>query len=94
MSIPAPDKERPVLHYPRLDTVLMVEEFIKEHSSGFRKKALWEHLPRKTMYQTYCVVIDYLETSGKIAFDSEGKVAWVWNPRLVKRYINSKLGFR
>ena len=27
-----------IFHYPRLDTVLMVEEFIKEHSGEFTKK--------------------------------------------------------
>ena len=43
-----------ILHYPRLDTVIMVEEFIREHSGEYRKKALWENLPKKMMYQTYC----------------------------------------
>ena len=27
-----------ILHYPQLDTVLMVEEFIKEHSGEYQKK--------------------------------------------------------
>ena len=76
-----------VLHYPRLDTVLMVEKFIKEHSGEFKKRSLWEHLPRKTMYQTFCVILDYLADSGKIAVDSEGKIAWIWNPELVKKYM-------
>lgn len=89
MSMAMPERE--ILHYPRLDTVLMVEEFIKEHSGEFKKRHLWESLPRKTMYQTYCVVIDYLLSSGKIAFDSEEKVAWIWNPKLVQKYLKSKL---
>jgi hypothetical protein len=79
---------RPVLHYPQLDTVLMVEEFIKEHSGEFKKKSLWEHLPKKMMYQTFCVVFDYLSDSQKIAVDKEGKIGWIWNPELVKKYLS------
>ncbi len=37
------------------------------------------------MYQTFELVLDYLETSGKIAYDREKKVAWVYNPKLVKK---------
>ena len=76
-----------ILHYPRLDTVLMVEEFIRENSGEFKKRSLWEHLPRGMMYQTFQVVFDYLEESGKIARDCERKVCWIWNPELVKKYL-------
>jgi len=79
--------ERTVLHYPRLDTVLMVEEFIRGHSGEFKKRALWEHLPKRMMYQTYNVIFHYLSDSGKIATDRKKKVAWIWNPALVKRYL-------
>ncbi len=78
-----------VLHYPRLDTVLMVEEFIKEHSGEFKKKKLWESLPKKMMYQTFCTIFDYLQESNKIAVDKERKVGWIWNPELVKKYLSS-----
>ncbi len=76
-----------ILHYPQLDTVLMVEEFIRKHSGEFKKKHLWESLPRKMMYQTFCVIFDYLLDSNKIATDREGKIAWVWNPELVRKYL-------
>jgi len=81
-------KNKGILHYPQLDTVLMVEEFTKENSGEYRKKALWENLPKQMMYQTFCVVFDYLLYSGKIALDREGKVAWIWNPALVKKYLS------
>ncbi len=81
--------EKDILHYPRLDTVLMVEDFIKKHSGEFKRKSLWKNLPKKMMYQTFKVIIDYLEESGKIAFDKEGKIAWVYNPKLVEKYLNS-----
>ena len=77
-----------ILHYPQLDTVLMVEEFIREHGGEFKKRALWENLPKKMMYQTFCVVFDYLLDSRKIAIDKEGKICWIWNPKLVKKYLS------
>lgn len=79
-----------IIHYPRLDTVLMIEEYIKKHSGDYKKRSLWEHLPKKTMYQTFCVVIDYLEESGKIGIDKEGKMAWIWDPSGVARYLKRK----
>lgn len=83
--------EREIPHYPQLDTVLMVEEFIKKHSGEFKKRQLWENLPRKMMYQTFCVIFDYLMASGKLAMDREGKVAWIWNAELVKRFLKPRL---
>ncbi len=80
-------RQQNILHYPRLDTVLMVEEFIRERSGEFKKRKLWENLPKKMMYQTFCVVFDYLEESGKIARDRDGKIAWIWNPELVQRFL-------
>jgi len=79
-------QEKNIIHHPRLDTILMVEEFIKEHSGEFRKKALWQNLPKKMMYQTFCTIFDYLLQSGKIALDKEGKIAWIYNPELIKKY--------
>lgn len=76
-----------ILHYPQLDTVLMVEEFIKEHGGEFKKRSLWEHLPKKMMYQTFQVIFDYLSDSHKIAVDKEGKICWIWNPELVQKYL-------
>ncbi len=74
-------EERTILRFPRLDTVLMVERCIKEHDGEFKKKRLWERLPRKMMYQTFCVVIDYLLYSRKISIDAEGKIGWIYYPR-------------
>ena len=77
-----------VIHQPKLDTIMMVENFIKEHSGEYKKRALWEHLPKKMMYQTYGVTIKYLMDSGKIAIDRDNKICWIWNPELIKRYLN------
>jgi len=77
-----------ILHYPRLDSVLMVEKLIYDTSGEFKKKQLWKHLPKKMMYQTFSLILDYLIVSGKVSVDSEGKIGWIWNPSLVKKYLN------
>ena len=82
-----------ILRYPRLDTVLMVEEFIKEHDGEFKKRKLWESLPKQMMYQTFRVIIDYLLYSHKISVDKEGKLGWIYYPKLVKKYaLRTDLG--
>lgn len=73
--------------YPRLDTVLMVENFIKEHDGEFRKKQMWESLPKKMMYQTFSTIIDYLILSGKISVDEEGKIGWIYYPEDVRKRL-------
>jgi|GEM_PF-558087 len=72
---------------PRLETILMVEEFIKENSGEYKKRSMWEALPKKMMYQTFSTIISYLEYSGKIAFDKERKIGWIYNPQLAQKYL-------
>ena len=77
-----------IIHYPRLDSVLMVESTIFDYSGEFNKKQLWEKLPKKMMYQTFSVILDYLLYSRKIAIDAEGKIGWIWDPEGVKKYLS------
>jgi hypothetical protein len=77
-----------IIHYPQLDTVLMVEEFIKKHSGEFNKKKIWENLPKKMMYQTYNVIFNYLNDSKKIAKDKKGNIAWIWDPIGVEKFLS------
>ncbi len=79
-----------ILHYPRLDSVLMVERLIYQTSGEFTKKQLWLRLPKKMMYQTFSVIIDYLLYSNRIAVDKEGKIGWIWNPKLVEKYLKKQ----
>ena len=74
-----------VLHYPQLDTVLMVEEFIRNLDRNMTKKQVWVRLPKKIMYQTFCVVLDYLEKSNKITYDVKGNVVWIFNSGINKK---------
>jgi len=86
-------KKEDILRYPRLDTVLMVEEFIRNHDGAYKKKKLWESLPKKMMYQTFNVIIKYLLFSKKISIDSEKKIGWIYYPDIAKKYFEkSHLG--
>ncbi len=80
-----------ILHYPRLDTVMMVEETIKKLDYYPTKMQLWEALPRKVMYQTFCMIIDYLTDLNKIIIDNDGQIVWTWNPELIKKITQKKL---
>ena len=78
--------------YPQLDTILMVEKFIEENSAQYKKKALWQSLPKKMRYQTFNVVINYLIYSNKVGIDSEGKVVWIGTTpgRFLKNSVAAK----
>jgi len=67
-----------VIHYPQLDTVLMVEKAIKEAEDYPSLRQLWLSLPKKVMYQTFRVIIDYLVESHKILVCDDGKVIWIF----------------
>ena len=73
--------------YPRLDTVLMVEDFIRKHSGEYTKTALWQKLPKRVMYQTFSLIISYLGESAKVSTDSEGKIGWIYDPALAKKFL-------
>ena len=69
---------------PTLGTVLMIERTIEEYSGEFNRTDIWKKLPKKVMWQTYLFVLDYLESINKIAFDRNGTVGYIWNPKLTK----------
>lgn len=83
------EKEK-ILRYPRLDSVLMVEEHIKKYDGTYKKRKLWESLPKKMMYQTYKVIIQYLLYSHKISIDAEGKIGWIRYEALAQHYYKQK----
>lgn len=67
-----------VLHRPRLDTVLMVEDTIKKLDYYPTKNQLWRALPKSVMWQTFNVILDYLIYSNKLIIDKDGKVVWIF----------------
>lgn len=75
---------------PTLNTVLMVENAVEKHSGEFTRTKLWKSLNKKVMWQTFLVILNYLESINKIAFDKEGKIAYIRNPILAKKIAHRK----
>ena len=59
---------------PTLQTVLMVEKFIEDESGEYTKTQVFKTLPRKVMWPTFQVIMAYLESINKIAYDKDGYV--------------------
>ena len=75
---------------PTLETVLMVERSIEKYSGEFNRTELWKKLPRKVMWQTYLIILDYLQSINKIAIDSKGTLGYIWSPEVAKRFSKRK----
>lgn len=75
---------------PRLDTVIMVEKFIEEHSGEFRKTELLQRLPKKMMWGTFSVILQYLWNNNKIAVDRNDYVIYIWSPEAGKIFKDRK----
>lgn len=82
------DEINEIARSPTLQTVLMVERFIDENSGEYTKTQLFKNLPRKVMWQTFQVIMEYLESIHKIAYDREGYVVYIWNPEFYEKIKN------
>ena len=72
-----------MLHEPNLRTVMMVERAILDAKTYPTRKELWKSLPKGVQYQTFARVLEYLEASGKITFNSSRIVyTGIDNPKL------------
>lgn len=82
--------ESQVIHMPRLDTVMMVEDTIKKLDYYPTKNQLWRALPKMVMWQTFNLILGYLEKSNKILLD-RGQVVWIFadSPRVKKLLADS-----
>jgi hypothetical protein len=84
-----------MLHSPTLESVRMVEKAIHRYSQEYTKYQLWKRLPKKMMYQTYCVIFDYLLETGRIMVDRrDGIVFWTWDPETVNNLRRRGLEYR
>ena len=70
---------------PTLQTVLMVEKFIDENSGEYKKTELFKKLPKKVMWQTFQVIMEYLEDTCKIIIEKDGVVTYIWNPKFFEK---------
>jgi len=76
--------KKDVLRFPRLDTVLMIENAIRKAKSDLTARQIWIKLPKKVMWQTFITTLEYLEYSGKILVDKDKTVVWIWNPEAIE----------
>ena len=63
-------------HACTLNTIVNIEQFIAQNSGLYSKTELWEKLPKKIMYQSYKVVLQFLLSSRKITIQGK-KVVWM-----------------
>jgi len=75
---------------PTLDTVMMIEKTIEKYSAEFSRTELWKKLPKKVMWQTYLIVLDYLQVINKVAIADNGIIVYIWNPELAKKLAKRK----
>ena len=64
-------------HSPTLNTVLMVEETLKDAGEVITMAELKRRLPKKIMHQTLVTILDYLQMSGKIIIGTKG-ILWIY----------------
>ena len=69
------------IHSPNLNTVIMIEEFLKKHRDAPMKiSEIKEKIPKKVMHQTLLQIFNYLQLSGKILIGTKG-ILWVFTER-------------
>ena len=67
-------------HSPKLITVMMVEDVLKDVGELVTLAELKRRLPRKVMHRTLLQIVDYLQLSGKIVIGTKG-ILWVFTER-------------
>lgn len=82
--------EKIITRSPTLETLSMVEKFIKDNSGEFKKTELFHNLPKKMMWGTFNVILKYLWENNKIGIDKNSYIVYIWNPALVERLKNRK----
>ncbi len=73
-------KKENLAHSPTLNTILMVEETLKESGELISLAELKRKLPKKVMHQTLIKILDYLQFSGKIIIGTKG-ILWIFAER-------------
>lgn len=72
-------KGRKSIHWPTLNTVLMVEDTLKKSKESVVSVAeLKRKLPKQVNHITLMVILQYLERSNKIAVSLKG-ITWIEN---------------
>ena len=83
------EQEQRLEHSPTLNTVIMVEEVLKNmNESVITIAELKRRLPRQVNHNTLKVILEYLELSNKILITMRG-ITWIHNtnPNLQKAIV-------
>ena len=84
-------KQKRIARSPTLESVIMVEKTIRKYSQEYGKYQLWKKLPKKMMWGTFNVILEYLWNSNKIGMDRTGYIIYTWNPELIERLKNRRM---
>ena len=77
-----------VIHDPSFDTILMVEKTLMESNDYPTRTQLWKRLPKKVHYSTYKRVLEYLEASNKIEYNSSS-ILYLGQTEKLKKYMDT-----
>ncbi|MBS3060180.1 MAG: hypothetical protein J4432_01580 [DPANN group archaeon] len=84
-------KDKEIIHYPNLKTVLIVEEILKKHGGPITRAELKRRLRVSIMHQTLNVIIRYLVEKGMV-YDSRKGIIWLEPPsRKLKKLMDEGL---
>lgn len=76
--------ENKTRHSPTLNTILMVEDVLKNSENSLITIAqIKKALPKQVNHNTLMQILQYLEQSNKIAVSLKG-ITWIHNPALRK----------
>lgn len=78
--------------YPNLNTVLMVEDFLKKHrDTPMKVSEIKKKLSKQIMHQTLVVILEYLWRSGKIIYGPKG-IQWIYSePEHLRKMFENAL---
>ena len=81
----------PVLRDPPLPQLVEKVTSVIKENCGYYKVELWKRIPSPKMmsYIEFSEVITYLYDTGKIAFDDEGHICWIYNPELTRQFLSN-----
>ena len=69
----------------------MVEKAIQDSEDYPTRMELWKNLPKQMQYQTFKLILDYLEKSNKIIFE-EDKIVWIFaNNKKLNKLIQESI---
>lgn len=81
-----------IKRYPNLNTVLMVENFLKANCDlPLKLSEIKKRLPKQMMHQTLKIILEYLWKSGKIIYGPKG-VQWIYvEPEHLRKMLKDTL---